>query len=293
MPRFKWIYLEGDGVQHHVELFHGRMKGHVLISCNGSILVTDFDVRQSKSYTFFINEELCKIHMKRKGLKFTYNFEIDKKANTPLNQLRRERQNRYNVYMGLLILGIVIICSVVVRFNRKVHIERTGVDPWLAYSEPKPEYEELVHYGRIHRSSNYEHSISISFGIHSYSKNLDGFIAINGWPFEAGQEYAAQLRNGDLIVDWHKPSDKTLNEFRSRAFEQLDYEELKLKGYTNKDCVDSMIANYTTAYGLASFMFSDLEKDVNEYANNESYIALLRSDQMKETYNQICEDSLY
>ena len=292
MPRFKWIYLEGDGVQHHVELFHGRMKGHVLISCNGSILVTDFDVRQSKSYTFFINEELCKIHMKRKGLKFTYNFEIDKKANTPLNQLRRERQNRYNVYLGLIILGFVVICSIVVAFNRKVHIERTGVDPWLAYSESSSEADEL-YFGGIAYNPDDQLLIYSSIGSNTYSKNLEGFIAINGWPFEVGQEYAVRLRNGDLIVDWHKPSDKTLNAFRSRVFEQLDYEALKLQGYSNKQCIDALIANYTTAYGLASFMFSQLEKSDNEYANNESYTALLRSDQMKETYNQICADSLY
>ncbi len=121
----------------------------------------------------------------------------------------------------------------------------------------------------------------------------NGFIAINGWPFEVGQEYAVRLRNGALIVDWHKPSDKTLNDFRSRVLDQLDYEGLKLQGYSNTECIDSMIANYTTAYGLASFMFSKLEKTVNEYANNESYTALLRSDQMKDTYNEICSDSLY
>lgn len=292
MPRFKWIYLEGDGVKHHVELFHGRMKGHVLISCNGSILVTDFDVRQSKSYTFFINEELCKIHLNRKGLKFTYSFEIDKKTNTPLNQLRRERQNRYNVYLGLILLGFIVICSIVVAFNRKVHIERTGVDPWLAYSESNPNSDEL-HFGGITYTLDDQLLINSSIGSDTYTKYLDGYIAINGWPFEVGQEYAVRLRNGDLIVDWHKPSEKTLNDFRSRVLEQLDYEGLKRQGYTNKACIDTLIANYTTAYGLASFMFSQLEKTVNEYANNESYTALLRSDQMKDTYNQICADSLY
>ena len=107
-----------------------------------------------------------------------------------------------------------------------------------------------------------------------------------------GQEYAVRLRNGDLIIDWHKPSDKTLNAFRSRVLGQLDYEGLKLYGYYDKDCIDALITNYTTAYGLASFMFSEHEKTENEFANNESYIALLRSDQMKETYNQICTDSL-
>ena len=291
MPRFKWIYLEGGGVNHHVELFHGRMKGHVLISCNGSILVTDFDVRQSKTYTFFINEELCKIHMNRKGLKFTYSFEIDKKANTSLNQLRRERQNRYNIYLGLIVLGFVAICSLVVAFNRKVHIERTGVDPWVAYSESSSVSDEL-YFGGIAYDPDDQFLIYSSIGSDTYSKNLDGFKAINGWPFEVGQEYAVRLRNGDLIIDWHKPSDKTLNDFRSRVLGQLDYEGLKLYGYYDKDCIDALITNYTTAYGLASFMFSEHEKTENEYANNESYIALLRSDQMKETYNQICRDSL-
>lgn len=291
MPRFKWIYLEGDGVNHHVELFHGRMKGHVLISCNGSILVTDFDVRQSKTYTFFINEELCKIHMKRKGLKFTYSFEIDKKANTSLNQLRRERQNRYNIYLGLIILGFVAICCLVVAFNRKVHIERTGVDPWDAYSESRSVSDEL-YFGEIAYDPDDQLLIYTSIGSDTYSKNLDGYNALNGWPFEVGQEYAVRLRNGDLIIDWHKPSDKTLNDFRNKVLGQLDYEGLKLYGYNNKDCMDALIANYTTAYGLASFMFSEYERTENEFANNESYTALLRSDQMKETYNEICADSL-
>lgn len=292
MPRFKWIYLEGDGVKHHVELFHGRMKGHVLISCNGSILITDFDVRQSKTYTFFINEELCKIHMNRKGLKFTYSFEIDKKADTPLNQLRRERQNRYNKYLGLIILGFAIICSLFVAFNRKVQTERKGVDPWTAYSESNPNSDEL-HFGGITNNSDNKLLIYSYIDSEAYTKNLDGYIAINGWPFEVGQEYAVRLQNGDLIVDWQKPSDKTLNDFRNRVLGQLDYDGLKQQGYANKDCIDALVANYTTAYGLASFMFSQVEKTDNEFANSESYMALLRSNQMKETYNQICTDSLY
>ena len=232
MPRFKWIYLEGDGVKHHVELFHGRMKGHVLISCNGSILVTDFDVRQSKTYTFFINEELCKIHMNRKGLKFTYSFEIDKKTNTPLNQLRRKRQSRYNIYLGLMVLGFAIFCSLFIAFNRKVKIEQTGLDPWLAYAVPSPESDTL-YFGGITYSLDDQLQMYSIIDSNIYSKNLDGYIAINGWPFEVGQEYAVRLRDGGLIIDWHKPSDKTLTfimipeELSLKVFKKSSFEQPK------------------------------------------------------------------
>lgn len=102
--------MDECGGQHRIGLYHGANSGHVLIYCNARIVVIDFSVWDSKTYTFFIEDELCEIQLDRVKGGFTYDFEVNKTADTPKNKQRKRRERKYLFYsIGLLFLLVLIV----------------------------------------------------------------------------------------------------------------------------------------------------------------------------------------
>lgn len=110
--QYNWIFLASDGKRHSVGIFHGKKTGHVMIYCNMRIIQIDFNVWESKSYSFFIDEELCEIHIERKGNTFFYRFDTNKKVDTPLNRLRKQTDRKY-LKQSLLFFGALILAALV------------------------------------------------------------------------------------------------------------------------------------------------------------------------------------
>jgi hypothetical protein len=84
------------------------------VYCNKKILLIDFNVLQSKKYTFFLDGELCDLHIEKKNGKFGYGFEIDEKTSTPLNVKRRKSRRSDNLNSLALILVLILIITMVV-----------------------------------------------------------------------------------------------------------------------------------------------------------------------------------
>lgn len=111
MSQISWTYVDDYSRKHKVGLYHGDRSGHVLIHCNTKIVVIDFHVRETKKYTFYINDELFDVHLEQKNGKFAYSFEIDERTRTPRN-LRRWKNNRSEVVKTVgWALGIVAFIS--------------------------------------------------------------------------------------------------------------------------------------------------------------------------------------
>lgn len=110
-----WTFLDDFGGRHRVGIYHGPKSGNLLIYCNAKVVLIDFLVRNPKNYSFFINEELCeiKLHRDDEG-QFTYTFEVNKKVDTPLNKLRKSREERYMKYTILILVGFVLFVGIIV-----------------------------------------------------------------------------------------------------------------------------------------------------------------------------------
>ena len=114
MSQIRWTYVDDDRKKYHVGLYHGDRSGHLLIHCNAKIVVIDFHVRNTKKYTFYINDELFDVHVERKNGRFAYSFEIDEHTRTPRN-IRRQQMNRDDLIRTLasaVILLIVLVMSI-------------------------------------------------------------------------------------------------------------------------------------------------------------------------------------
>ncbi|HJW28168.1 MAG TPA: hypothetical protein VJ508_02845 [Saprospiraceae bacterium] len=121
MSQFTWTYIDDNGLQHRVGLFHGDNTGHLMIYCNTRIVVIDFCVTTSKNYSFFINDELCDIAVEESEGKFLYGFKVDEITDTPRNRGRRKMIRAEHIRTFYLILIFLLLLSLVVflvlRFN--------------------------------------------------------------------------------------------------------------------------------------------------------------------------------
>lgn len=116
MSQIRWTYVDDSRRKYHVGLYHGDRSGHVLIHCNAKIVVIDFHVRNTRKYTFYINDELFDIHLERKKNKFAYSFEIDERTRTPRN-IRRWRHDRKEKMQAFAVAaGLVIVLAVTLYF---------------------------------------------------------------------------------------------------------------------------------------------------------------------------------
>lgn len=95
-------------------IYHGPTSGNLMIYCNAKILLVDFLVKKPKTYSFFINEEFCEVKLhKEEDDKFTYEFRINKRVDTPLNKKRSAREVRYMFYTIVLLALFFLFVGVI------------------------------------------------------------------------------------------------------------------------------------------------------------------------------------
>ena len=121
MSQMTWTYIADDGAHYDVGLYHGDTSGHLVVYCNGQVMVIDFNVKTSKTYSFYINDELFGLEVEEKSGKFSYGFSVDQVTDTPRNRIRHtlERQDvRKTLVLALVfILALALVISVLFRFN--------------------------------------------------------------------------------------------------------------------------------------------------------------------------------
>ncbi len=108
LAQFKWTYVDDVGKHFNVGLFHGAKTGHLMVYCNGKVVVIDFHVLKTKTYTFFIEDELCNLTVERKEDQWYYGLEIDQETETPRNIIRK-KMLRENLITSIIIMAILIL----------------------------------------------------------------------------------------------------------------------------------------------------------------------------------------
>ena len=90
MPQQAWNITDIKGKTFKLGLFHGDDTGHVVVHCNDKVVAIDFSVREAKTYSLFLNEELCEISIDPRagGGDFDYSCRINTEVKTPLNEER-------------------------------------------------------------------------------------------------------------------------------------------------------------------------------------------------------------
>ena len=224
MATFNWTYVSDNSEQYQVGLVHSEKEGHVLIHVNGKITTIDFNVRESKTYSFFLGHELCRIEFDQRGSAGTfYDFKIDRKVDTPLNQARRQRERKHlRQSLALVggILGVMLLVVILARLlgttdpqelimeqlaeasNRAIAV----VQVKLGDGKPSISYQFEAEGKPVQVDFNYERSFEV----------LRGQVL----PLASGDEFFVRyLPDNPRInmIDFNAPSRSQLERYRERV----------------------------------------------------------------------------
>lgn len=115
MNQLTWTFVDDYGSRNVVGIAHGAETGHLVVYCNSNIILIDFKVLDNYDYSFFIGDELFNLEIRPEEKdKFSYACKIDKKTNTPRNQVRQQQDKKHWKQIFALIGGLfafVFFCS--------------------------------------------------------------------------------------------------------------------------------------------------------------------------------------
>ncbi len=277
MNHYTWTFVAGEGRNYNVGLFHSDKTGHLLIYIGSKIVTIDFRVFESKSYSFFIEDELCHIVLERKGNVMFYHFEVDKKADTPRNRVRHAIERRFTLQM-LVAIGIFV--AVIASFAIWNPFEKTK----LSHAE-----ELLMRQGRETAGTVLvKKNASVPEISYQFVANNQGFtvssgiqsqpliLLKNGMPLESGDEFTVLYVPSEpkiSRINFGKPTERQIQIYQKRAVEK----HLSLHPGEAPSIAACMV---NAAYllngisGIADIYFQDTTPESNPDHNQTTYLRL-------------------
>ena len=112
MAQNTWFYTFPNGKKYEIGIFHS-LDGHVVIYCQGEIMVIDFNVKDDKEYSFFIENKLVKIHLERNpDNSFSYQLVEEDNSLTDNYQASKPETAHVVKAMLLFVLGVLILLMI-------------------------------------------------------------------------------------------------------------------------------------------------------------------------------------
>lgn len=281
MKHFYWTYVPGGGKKYKVGLLHGGKTGHLMVYCNSKIIIVDFKVRDSKVYSFFINDELCEIHLIRKGEQLFYEFHINQDADTPLNRARK-KLNRKHLFQTLLFFGTMGLIMALVFWglnSTKNKHSQKNMEALLVSDGAKTvgvinieKEKSTYHINCFYVADNINYSSKIEF------RDTTNLTSNNGMPLVSGDEFIVEYVRSNPSsskIVFEKPTKKQLDLYKKRAIEK--------HAANHPQMLDQRVAcQVDIAYqikglsGLADIFFQNTPPEENSKNNRNTFLKLIR-----------------
>ncbi|MCB0524003.1 MAG: hypothetical protein H6576_12030 [Lewinellaceae bacterium] len=306
MAQMNWIYLDDRGGRHSIGLYHGDRSGHMLIHCNRKIIQIDFSVKETKTYSFFVEDEFCEIIAERlSDGRFGYEFKVNKTVDTPRNRIRKVTNRRNNKVLAAFISGVVILIAVIflgLRWYGEREYQRSLAITSIIHNLNKHNMQILAQQGKSCVASVYlDKQDGQNIGSYRFytadSLEIQGTFQAketlqNGFPTSAGGSFQAQYLPSDPQihrVDLYRPNRKTLEQYIQIAFETEHFKNPELSKEKNLCRVLTVAETAGWTY-LADIIYQDKSTDENSKNNRDSYLRLMRSGQIESAIKHNCWD---
>lgn len=311
MAQVSWVYLDDFGGQHRIGLYHGDRTGHLLLHCDMRIVQVDFSVKDTCTYSFFVEDELCEVHVFKEKEGFSYEFEVNKKIDTPRNRLRKEDDRRNRKYVAIMAAGLVVVVAAVffgLRWWGSHHREGSGLASANSLSSGlNPETElRLAAEGRtavaqlvvVHESP--QRRVFYGFTTEE-AQQISGQFTVpdtgmillpNGFPLTDGHTFSVRyLPSAPRIhlVDFGRPSPETLAAYLQQAYlaESKAHPNLS-SGHSL--CVAQLTLRQKGWRQLADLIFQSKAAIENPQNNRDSYLRLVREPEFAKLIDRECWD---
>lgn len=270
MGQYSWKYVETQQAQ-IVTLYHGDSTGHVLITLNSKILIIDFKVKETKSYSFFIDEELCEVNITRVNDNFRYTFEINKTLQTPLNEQRKKKEKK-ELWQTAGFFGLIFLVIILIGFGLQ----------WSKKKNKTTSFEEEVT-AILDLSTDGNKYVYEIDGLFYENKLLDLPDVVNEFPLESKDEFIikySKYKPEEHEFNFDLPTEKQIQKYTNRAIEK----QLKLfpdKSRLHATCLVKLGFKIKGVSALADFYFQDISENDNSKHNVNTYKRLIRSVEFK------------
>ncbi len=285
MNKRHWIYAGPYGRHNKIGIMHDTRLGNLLIYYNDKVMQVDFKVFEHKVYKFFVDEELCEIHVivNRNG-SFGYEFKFDRKANTEGNKRWKLREKKWAIQSVIAIASFFIILiagTFIFIFFRTDFLERqlakngdfTEVTVRVLDRMGKGRYESFYHF-KNHKGEKYSSKVRI---VGSRPKTPHGL------PIENGDTYKIKFATNNIYnhkIDYDQPTEKTalnlmkkIASFHHRHHQGRMQQELNCEVQTAFDLEGMM--------GLAKIYQQKNDPNRHPIYNSDAYLKLIRDTPFK------------
>lgn len=248
-----------------------------MVYLNSKVIIIDFQVLETKTYSFFIEEELCEIEVERKeDDRFAYGFKINQDVDTPLNRQRKAKEKsdmRKTYWFATGFFAIILIGSLIFAYAYRQKKQR------LAQTLSNASRAVAVQVVQ-QRQDSVELKFQLEFqGLtRDYVRSVPIEAIITPFPLETGDEF-------NLRFSLYKPS---INQF---DFESITYTQLgryrdrtiaihqKSHPELTEDQVACQVDIAFQLYGIdgmANFYFQNQQTKDSPRFNQDSFQKLIR-----------------
>ncbi len=310
MAQVNWVYLDDRGGRHRVGLFHGDRTGHLLIHCNMKVVQIDFSVLETKTYSFFIEDELCEVVAeKMKNGSFGYEFRVNKTIDTPRNRIRRVDNRRNNRILALVVAGVVLAIAGIffgLRSYGQREDARRMTKTSIAHNLSGPNLKKLMASGRSTVSTLHLEELNAKrIGVYTFktadSSEVRGIFEVadsgmvllqNGFPLRAGDSFETYYLPSDPQVhrvELFQPTKATVARYIGQA---LAVEQQHRPGDSKEKslCRVLTVAEIQHWTALADFIFQGKSAKENPKHNRETYLRLMRGTEVEKAVAEGCWD---
>lgn len=261
-----------------------------MIYANKRVVTIDFKVLDSKEYTFFIDEELCKIKLERRGDEMYYFFEIDKETDTPLNRARWAREKKHLRQMLLTFGGMAVAVALVLIWSN-----------WTSESDEARQMltrEGIETYGRITSLLEIDKGL-ISFQFIAQGSPQNGELNLKDnvrpvsdiiFPLEVGDEFVVRYvpqrpSINQMIV--FRPTEKQIEKYQSKSLDTFLKENPDMTS-EKAQCLLNLAYESEGLVGYALFYFHDILPSENANYNSKSFQEFFNSYHFQSSIKSRC-----
>lgn len=294
MAQLTWTYVSDAGKHYNVGLFHGPNTGHVVVHCNQQVVLVDFNVLASKSYPLFLDDELFELRIELKKGQFSYAFEIDRNADTPRNQARRQREHKH-WRQALLMLGGLLICAglfagLLLRYDAQQRAKKRaslmageGIRATATVTRLEPHKDGTRLYIAFVGAGRY------------WEERLDypeemPIILDNGMPLQEDDEFSLLYLGQDpriweLLLD--QPSSAQIGRYAEMALSRHASLHPELPPQ-HLECLLRIVYELHGIPGLAALYFQQASSETHPHANEIIYKRMVRDAPFRTRVQQEC-----
>lgn len=285
MAQLGWTVLGSQGRQFKIGLYHGEESGHLVVHCNARILMVDFGVKASKSYSFFLEDELIELKIEQVADGFQYACDLNTEADTPLNRRRQAVEKKHWRWVGWVALSMVAFVALAIWLIRPGGSDQD----WQARQERLLSGEGATAKMRL-REDNGRWYYSFLADDQVMEGRLLSQDTFNPFRFSLQDGDEHQIRYlpdhpKQFVIDWAKPTPRQLQRYTERAgqYHQSLHPDLAVRQIR---CQLQLAYDLKGLAGLAAFMQQVTPPAQSPDHNRDSYRRLIRSPEFKQGVNQ-------